>query len=140
MRVTGIWIVTVVQRGRRQVETGRGVRLQLDNGTSARLFIFGYQCPPVSFVPRVVQRIKSESVVRVIRTVGTVCVYSKPRLVEEGSGTRRGGPDDNVPCNEDLALFASLMRNGMGRLRNTWKQSRNEQNCQSVLHHGVIHC
>src|ERR1700684_4591914 len=105
MRVTGPWIVTVVQRGRRHVETGRGVRLQLDNGTSARLFIFGYQCPPVSFVPREVERTDSDSVVRVIRTVGTVCVYSKPRLVEECSGTGPRGPDDNVPCNEELAVF-----------------------------------
>src|ERR1700693_959435 len=98
LRIADIRIVWIIESGGRHIIPWRWIRVSLHNGTAVLLFIVRDQSPPVSGMPRVRQRLESESIDRVIGPEGPVSVYGKTRLIENAQGTIRSRPDIDTMC------------------------------------------
>lgn len=135
-RITGILIVAIVQRSRRDIKP----KAQDPNPVVKRDVCSLFRCrllTPTSF-PGVLraERVKSEPIDRMICAERAVRIYSEPRLVEESAGNPAAGPGVNVVRAKEFALFANLERS---RIRRTWNTQQRDRK-KRIVSAGVIFC
>src|ERR1700676_1009044 len=119
VRIAGIGITGIVESGGGHIISWSRIRLLLYDGASAGLAILGDQRPPVSAMPRVVQRIKSELVLRMVSAERAVRIDRHAGLVEKTRHPRRSGPENDALGLEKLALLTSSARTADRWFRST---------------------